>query len=337
MPFASIENAYYLIPIDRLKINTIRLLNKTKDWCVAQKKGERLDTKDFALQKQLKHASSMMNVLESRIKKMLETAEPDEKLALDNDLRDLKAKYGLVSAEISKLNVKNNNNNNNVENSNTKDQDIGVSERSGIEGNKSLSDDEEDDDEEDEDDFDSNAELLPNIKSVHNNSDKKRRVTNRLASVKFVAKSPIDTKQSDRKERRKMIEKNKNINALNELIKFRKELNLDSGEFNSASYDDSTAQEERDRQMEEILATAKALKEATLNSKNKVKNSNAIVEEFQKNMDKMIDKTDVLNKKTKDSLNVTWDVLKLQCSILIFSVVAVVVLFFVMRFLPKQF
>eukprot|EP00943_MAST-04B_sp_MAST-4B-sp1_P004379 g4379.t1 len=329
----SLEKVYYRIPFDRLKINTTRLLSTTKDWCIAQKKGESLPTKDFSLQKQLKHASSMINVIESRIKEMLKTATPEESLALDNDLRDLKAKYGLVAAEISKLTVKNNNRNNNVDDNNTKEQDTVVSERSDFDGKKPLSDDEED-----EDEFDSNVELIPNIKSVHTtNKKKKRRIMNRLASVKFDAKSIIDTKLSDRRERRKMIEKNKKINALNELIKFRKELNLDSGEFNSASYNDSTAQEERDRQMEEILATAKALKEATLNSKNKVKNSNAIVEEFQKKMEKMIDKTDILNKKTTDSLNTTWDILKLQCSILVFSVVAVVVLFFVMRFLPKQF
>ena len=57
----------------------------------------------------------------------------------------------------------------------------------------------------------------------------------------------------------------------------------------------------------------------------------------QKNMEKMVDKTDILNKKTTASLNATWDVLKLQCSILIFSVLAVVGLFFVMRIFPKQF
>ena len=54
-------------------------------------------------------------------------------------------------------------------------------------------------------------------------------------------------------------------------------------------------------------------------------------------IDKMVDKTGTLNKKTKDSLNATWDVLKIQCSILIFAVVAVVALFFVMRIFPKQF
>ena len=97
---------------------------------------------------------------------------------------------------------------------------------------------------------------------------KKKRSLNRLASVKFEAKSAMDLEQS-KKQRRKMMERNKNINALNELVKFRKELNLDSEELNPASYNDSMAQEERDRQIEEILATAKALKEATLNTKNR--------------------------------------------------------------------
>ena len=197
---------------------------------------------------------------------------------------------------------------------------------------------EEESDEGEEDQFDETVELMPKIinnnnKTVHK---KKKRFLNRLASVKFEAKSAMDLEQS-KKQRRKMMERNKNINALNELVKFRKELNLDSEELNPASYNDNMAQEERDRQIEEILATAKALKEATLNTKNKVSTSNKVMDDVQKNMEKMVDKTDILNKKTTASLNATWDVLKLQCSILIFSVLAVVGLFFVMRIFPKQF
>ena len=93
MSFGSLENAYYLIPIDRLKVNTVRLLNKTKEWCISLKKGERLNTKDFSLDQQLKHASSMINVIENRYKKMLVTAAADDALKLNNGLRDLKAKF----------------------------------------------------------------------------------------------------------------------------------------------------------------------------------------------------------------------------------------------------
>jgi len=325
-----LENAYRMIPIDRLKINTFRLLNKINEY---DNKNNNIvqvsDKKNIEFKKQLKQASLMINVIEKRLKIMGEKAKPDEKFAFENDIRDLKSKYSKISVNFSKL-INNNNNDTNNNNNVGKEQ---------LSNNLDLSNSgEEESDEGEEDQFDETVELMPKIinnnnKTVHK---KKKRFLNRLASVKFEAKSAMDLEQS-KKQRRKMMERNKNINALNELVKFRKELNLDSEELNPASYNDNMAQEERDRQIEEILATAKALKEATLNTKNKVSTSNKVMDDFQKNMEKMVDKTDILNKKTTASLNATWDVLKLQCSILIFSVLAVVGLFFVMRIFPKQF
>ncbi len=326
-----LENAYRMIPIDRLKINTFRLLNKINEY---YNKNNNIivqvsDKKNIEFKKQLKQASLMINVIEKRLKIMGEKAKPDEKFAFENDIRDLKSKYSKISVNFSKL-INNNNNDTNNNNNVGKEQ---------LSNNLDLSNSgEEESDEGEEDQFDETVELMPKIinnnnKTVHK---KKKRFLNRLTSVKFEAKSAMDLEQS-KKQRRKMMERNKNINALNELVKFRKELNLDSEELNPASYNDNMAQEERDRQIEEILATAKALKEATLNTKNKVSTSNKVMDDFQKNMEKMVDKTDILNKKTTASLNATWDVLKLQCSILIFSVLAVVGLFFVMRIFPKQF
>ena len=325
-----LENAYRMIPIDRLKINTFRLLNKINEY---DNKNNNIvqvsDKKNIEFKKQLKQASLMINVIEKRLKIMGEKAKPDEKFAFENDIRDLKSKYSKISVNFSKL-INNNNNDTNNNNNVGKEQ---------LSNNLDLSNSgEEESDEGEEDQFDETVELMPKIinnnnKTVHK---KKKRFLNRLTSVKFEAKSAMDLEQS-KKQRRKMMERNKNINALNELVKFRKELNLDSEELNPASYNDNMAQEERDRQIEEILATAKALKEATLNTKNKVSTSNKVMDDFQKNMEKMVDKTDILNKKTTASLNATWDVLKLQCSILIFSVLAVVGLFFVMRIFPKQF
>ena len=326
-----LENAYRMIPIDRLKINTFRLLNKINEY---DNKNNNIivqvsDKKNIEFKKQLKQASLMINVIEKRLKIMGEKAKPDEKFAFENDIRDLKSKYSKISVNFSKL-INNNNNDTNNNNNVGKEQ---------LSNNLDLSNSgEEESDEGEEDQFDETVELMPKIinnnnKTVHK---KKKRFLNRLTSVKFEAKSAMDLEQS-KKQRRKMMERNKNINALNELVKFRKELNLDSEELNPASYNDNMAQEERDRQIEEILATAKALKEATLNTKNKVSTSNKVMDDVQKNMEKMVDKTDILNKKTTASLNATWDVLKLQCSILIFSVLAVVGLFFVMRIFPKQF
>ena len=325
-----LENAYRMIPIDRLKINTFRLLNKINEY---DNKNNNIvqvsDKNNIEFKKQLKQASLMINVIEKRLKIMGEKAKPDEKFAFENDIRDLKSKYSKISVNFSKL-INNNNNDTNNNNNVGKEQ---------LSNNLDLSNSgEEESDEGEEDQFDETVELMPKIinnnnKTVHK---KKKRSLNRLASVKFEAKSAMDLEQS-KKQRRKMMERNKNINALNELVKFRKELNLDSEELNPASYNDNMAQEERDRQIEEILATAKALKEATLNTKNKVSTSNKVMDDVQKNMEKMVDKTDILNKKTTASLNATWDVLKLQCSILIFSVLAVVGLFFVMRIFPKQF
>jgi len=327
-----LENAYRMIPIDRLKINTFRLLNKINEY---DNKNNNIivqvsDKKNIEFKKQLKQASLMINVIEKRLKIMGEKAKPDEKFAFENDIRDLKSKYSKISVNFSKLINNNNNNDTNNNNNVGKEQ---------LSNNLDLSNSgEEESDEGEEDQFDETVELMPKIinnnnKTVHK---KKKRFLNRLTSVKFEAKSAMDLEQS-KKQRRKMMERNKNINALNELVKFRKELNLDSEELNPASYNDNMAQEERDRQIEEILATAKALKEATLNTKNKVSTSNKVMDDVQKNMEKMVDKTDILNKKTTASLNATWDVLKLQCSILIFSVLAVVGLFFVMRIFPKQF
>ena len=327
-----LENAYRMIPIDRLKINTFRLLNKINEY---DNKNNNIivqvsDKKNIEFKKQLKQASLMINVIEKRLKIIGEKAKPDEKFAFENDIRDLKSKYSKISVNFSKLINNNNNNDTNNNNNVGKEQ---------LSNNLDLSNSgEEESDEGEEDQFDETVELMPKIinnnnKTVHK---KKKRSLNRLASVKFEAKSAMDLEQS-KKQRRKMMERNKNINALNELVKFRKELNLDSEELNPASYNDNMAQEERDRQIEEILATAKALKEATLNTKNKVSTSNKVMDDVQKNMEKMVDKTDILNKKTTASLNATWDVLKLQCSILIFSVLAVVGLFFVMRIFPKQF
>ena len=325
-----LENAYRMIPIDRLKINTFRLLNKINEY---DNKNNNIvqvsDKNNIEFKKQLKQASLMINVIEKRLKIIGEKAKPDEKFAFENDIRDLKSKYSKISVNFSKL-INNNNNDTNNNNNVGKEQ---------LSNNLDLSNSgEEESDEGEEDQFDETVELMPKIinnnnKTVHK---KKKRFLNRLTSVKFEAKSAMDLEQS-KKQRRKMMERNKNINALNELVKFRKELNLDSEELNPASYNDNMAQEERDRQIEEILATAKALKEATLNTKNKVSTSNKVMDDFQKNMEKMVDKTDILNKKTTASLNATWDVLKLQCSILIFSVLAVVGLFFVMRIFPKQF
>ena len=330
-----LENAYRMIPIDRLKINTFRLLNKINEY---DNKNNNIvqvsDKNNIEFKKQLKQASLMINVIEKRLTIMGEKATPGEKFAFENDIRDLKSKYSKISVNFSKLNNNNNNNNNDTNNNNN--NNVGKEQLS---NNLDLSNSgEEESDEGEEDQFDETVELMPKIinnnnKTVHK---KKKRFLNRLASVKFEAKSAMDLEQS-KKQRRKMMERNKNINALNELVKFRKELNLDSEELNPASYNDNMAQEERDRQIEEILATAKALKEATLNTKNKVSTSNKVMDDFQKNMEKMVDKTDILNKKTTASLNATWDVLKLQCSILIFSVLAVVGLFFVMRIFPKQF
>ena len=326
-----LENAYRMIPIDRLKINTFRLLNKINEY---DNKNNNIivqvsDKKNIEFKKQLKQASLMINVIEKRLKIMGEKAKPDEKFAFENDIRDLKSKYSKISVNFSKL-INNNNNDTNNNNNVGKEQ---------LSNNLDLSNSgEEESDEGEEDQFDETVELMPKI--INNNNKtvdkKKKRFLNRLTSVKFEAKSAMDLEQS-KKQRRKMMERNKNINALNELVKFRKELNLDSEELNPASYNDNMAQEERDRQIEEILATAKALKEATLNTKNKVSTSNKVMDDVQKNMEKMVDKTDILNKKTTASLNATWDVLKLQCSILIFSVLAVVGLFFVMRIFPKQF
>ena len=325
-----LENAYRMIPIDRLKINTFRLLNKINEY---DNKNNNIvqvsDKNNIEFKKQLKQASLMINVIEKRLKIIGEKAKPDEKFAFENDIRDLKSKYSKISVNFSKL-INNNNNDTNNNNNVGKEQ---------LSNNLDLSNSgEEESDEGEEDQFDETVELMPKIinnnnKTVHK---KKKRFLNRLTSVKFEAKSAMDLEQS-KKQRRKMMERNKNINALNELVKFRKELNLDSEELNPASYNDNMAQEERDRQIEEILATAKALKEATLNTKNKVSTSNKVMDDVQKNMEKMVDKTDILNKKTTASLNATWDVLKLQCSILIFSVLAVVGLFFVMRIFPKQF
>ena len=162
------------------------------------------------------------------------------------------------------------------------------------------------DDTEDADTFDVDA--IPS-QIVNSKSKAKPRISRRLASVKFEAK-PLNVQQSRKRQRRKKMGKEKDIDALNELIKFRKELNLDSGDLQASNFDNNAAQEERDRQMQDILETAKALKAATLNTKSKVAQSGKVMEDFHSKLDKMVDKTGTLNKKTKDSLNATWDVLK---------------------------
>lgn len=258
----------------------------------------------------------MIRVIEDRSKTINEKADGVESLSVDYDVRDLKAKYSKLVEGTSKVTT--------------------LSEGT-LKGDRSEEKDDANkaygDDTEDADTFDVDA--LPS-QIVNSQSKAKPRISRRLASVKFQAK-PLNVQQSRKRQRRKKMGKEKDIDALNELIKFRKELNLDSGDLQASNFDNDAAQEERDRQMQNILETAKALKAATLNTKSKVAQSGKVVEDFHSKLDKMVDKTGTLNKKTKDSLNATWDVLKIQCSILIFAVVAVVALFFVMRIFPKQF
>ena len=98
------ENAYRMIPIDRLKINTFRLLNKINEY---DNKNNNIvqvsDKKNIEFKKQLKQASLMINVIEKRLKIMGEKATPDEKFAFENDIRDLKSKYSKISVNFSKL------------------------------------------------------------------------------------------------------------------------------------------------------------------------------------------------------------------------------------------
>ena len=203
-----LENAYRMIPIDRLKINTFRLLNKINEY---DNKNNNIvqvsDKNNIEFKEQLKQASLMINVIEERLAIMGEKATPGEKFAFENDIRDLKSKYSKISVNFSKLN--NNNNNNNDTNNNN---NVGKEQLS---NNLDLSNSgEEESDEGEEDQFDETVELMPKIinnnnKTVHK---KKKRSLNRLASVKFEAKSAMDLEQS-KKQRRKMMERNKNINA----------------------------------------------------------------------------------------------------------------------------
>ena len=311
---SKLESAYRLIPIDRLKINAFRLLGKIGDSRRQESSSGGAGNEDAG--NQLKQASMMIRVIEDRYNAMDREGDSAEALGIDYDLRDLKAKYSKLVEGTSK---------------GTSLSDAPLSGGSSVEkddvGNASG------DDAEDADTFDANE--MPS-QLVNISRKKKPRIARRLASVKFQAK-PVNTQQSRKRQRRKKMRKEKDIDALNELIKFRKELNLDSGDLHASSYDNNAAQEERDRQMQDILETAKALKAATLTTKSKVSQSGKVMEDFHSKLEKMVDKTGTLNKKTKDSLNATWDVLKIQCSILIFAVVAVVVLFFVVRIFPKQF
>lgn len=308
---SKLESAYRLIPIDRLKINAFRLLGKIGD-----SRRPESSTGNDDLRNQLKQASMMIRVIEYRYKEMDREDDSTEALGVDYDLRDLKAKYSKLVEGTSK---------------GTTLLDAPLSGGRSVE--KDDADNASEDDIENADTFDAN-EMPSQIVNI--SQKKKPRIHRRLASVKFQAK-PVNTQQSRKRQRRKKMGKEKDIDALNELIKFRKELNLDSGDLQASSYDNNAAQEERDRQMENILETAKALKAATLTTKSKVSQSEKVMEDFHSKLEKMVDKTGTLNKKTKESLSATWDVLKIQCSILIFAVVAVVVLFFVMRIFPKQF
>ena len=74
------------------------------------------------------------------------------------------------------------------------------------------------DDIENADTFDANE--MPS-QLVNISRKKKPRIARRLASVKFQAK-PLNTQQSRKRQRRKKMRKEKDIDALNELIKFRK-------------------------------------------------------------------------------------------------------------------
>ena len=88
-----LENAYRMIPIDRLKINTFRLLNKINEY---DNKNNNIvqvsDKNNIEFKKQLKQASLMINVIEERLAIMGEKATPGEKFAFENDIRDLKSK-----------------------------------------------------------------------------------------------------------------------------------------------------------------------------------------------------------------------------------------------------
>ena len=94
---------------------------------------------------------------------MGEKATPGEKFAFENDIRDLKSKYGKISVNFSKLNNNNDNNNNDTNNNNN--NNVGKEQLS---NNLDLSNSgEEESDEGEEDQFDETVELLPKIILYH--------------------------------------------------------------------------------------------------------------------------------------------------------------------------